>query len=145
MEQAQMGEMQMDGMEGMSDMKGMKGMEGTDMPGMQTAAGDAPATRTVDGLTLTLETTPTPAEKGENTVRLTVSKDTAPVSDATVMLAYTMAMPGMEVETVKASHTQGGVYEAKVDLAMRGGWTIDATVTRHNAKPVTARFAVHAK
>lgn len=148
MEQAQMGEMDMGGMEGMPGMKGMKGMEDgdmKDMPGMAMSAPDTPSTQTIDGLTLTIETVPAPAKKGENTVRVVVRANNAPVTDATVTVAYTMAMPGMEVETVKASHRKDGAYEAQVDLAMRGAWTIDATVTRPNGKPVTAHVTVHAK
>ncbi len=124
MEQAQMGEMEMGGMEGLSD---------------------APVTQTLDGLTLTLETVPADAKKGENTVRVTVRANTVPLTDASVAVAYTMAMPGMAVETVNAGHTKNGVYEATVDLGMAGAWTIDATVTRPNAKPVTARFTVQAR
>ncbi|MFZ5863811.1 MAG: efflux RND transporter periplasmic adaptor subunit [Nitrospirota bacterium] len=139
MEQAQMGEMEMGGMEG------MKGMEGMDMPGMQMARTPETASpQTTGGLTLTLETTPTPAKKGENMVRLTVRANNSPVTDASVTVAYTMTMPGMEVETVPAKHTGDGVYEATVDLAMKGAWAIDVSVTRPNAKPVTARFTVQA-
>ena len=153
MEQAQMGEMEMGGMEGQQDMQGMKGMKGMagmedndmkGMPGMSMGAADTPSTQTVDEVTLTLETTPAPAKKGENIVRVTIRANNTPVTDAAVTVAYTMAMPGMEVETVKASHTKDGVYEATVDLAMKGAWRIDATVTRPNAKPVTATFAVQA-
>lgn len=126
MEQAQMGEMEMGGMEGMQNMEGI------------------PSTQTIDGLTITLETVPAPAKKGENAVRVTVRANNAPVTDASVTAVYTMAMPGMEVETVKAGHTKDGVYEATVDLAMKGAWKIDATVTRPNAKPVTATFTVQA-
>ncbi len=137
MEQAQMGEMEMGGM---PDMKGMERM-----PGMKMGAAEpTPSTQTVDGLTLTLATTPEPAKKGENVVRLTVRVNGAPVTDATVSVAYTMAMPGMEVETVPAIHIQAGIYEATLDLAMKGGWTIDAIVTRPNAKPAQARFTVQA-
>ncbi len=151
MEQAQMGEMDMGGMEGMQGMEGMKGMAGMEgddmrnMPGMSMGAAETPATQTIDGLTLTLETVPAPAKKGENAVRVTVRANNAPVTDASVTVAYTMAMPGMEVETVKASHTKDGVYEATVDLGMKGAWKIDATVTRPNAKPVTGMFSVQAK
>ncbi|MBI3606602.1 MAG: efflux RND transporter periplasmic adaptor subunit [Nitrospirae bacterium] len=150
MEQAQMGQMEMGGMEGMPGMKGMKemaGMEGGDMksmPGMSMGAADTPSTQTIDGLTLTLETVPAPAKKGGNTVRVTVLANDAPVTNAAVTVAYTMAMPGMEVETVKAGHTKDGVYEATVDLPMKGAWKIDATVTRPNAKPVTAHVTVQA-
>lgn len=119
-------------------------MEQAQMGEMEMSAADHPLTQTVDGLTLTIETIPAPAKKGENTVRVTVRANNAPVTDAAVTVAYTMAMPGMEVETVKAGHTKDGVYEARVDLPMRGAWTIDATVTRPNAKPVTAHITVQA-
>ncbi|MEW6683236.1 MAG: efflux RND transporter periplasmic adaptor subunit [Nitrospirota bacterium] len=150
MEQAQMGEMDMGGMPGMAgmeDMKGMEGMEGNDMkgmPGMPMGAAATPSAQTIGGVTLSLETDPAPAQKGDNTVRVTVRANNKPVTDAVVTVAYTMAMPGMEVETVKATHTKDGVYEAVVDLGMRGAWTIDATVARGNSKPVTAQFTVHA-
>jgi Cu(I)/Ag(I) efflux system membrane fusion protein len=117
-------------------------MEQAQMGEMEMGAADHPSTQTVDGLTLTIATLPAPPKKGENTVRVTVRANNAPVTDAAVTVAYTMAMPGMEVETVKASHTKDGVYEAGVDLSMRGAWTIDATVTRPNAKPVTAHVTV---
>jgi hypothetical protein len=117
-------------------------MEQAQMGEMEMGAADHPSTQTVDGLTLTIETLPAPPKKGENGVRVTVRANDAPVTDAAVTVAYTMAMPGMEVETVKASHTKDGVYEAGVDLSMRGAWTIDATVTRPNAKPVTAHVTV---
>lgn len=117
-------------------------MEQAQMGEMEMGAADHPSTQTVDGLTLTIETLPAPPKKGENAVRVTVRANNAPVTDAAVTVAYTMAMPGMEVETVKASHTKDGVYEAEVDLSMRGAWTIDATVTRPNAKPVTAHVTV---
>lgn len=151
MEQAQMGEMEMGGMEnmpGMEGMEGMAGMEGSgmkDMPGMPMGAAETPVTQTIDGLTLTLATVPSPAKKGENAVRVTVSANNTPVTDASVTVAYTMAMPGMEVETVNAGHTKDGIYEATVDFGMRGAWKIDATVTRPNAKPVTAQFTIQAR
>jgi uncharacterized GH25 family protein len=115
------------------------------MPGTSMGATDTPSTQTIDGLTLTVEIVPMPARKGENTVRVTVRANNAPVTDASITVAYTMAMPGMEVETVKASHTKDGVYEATVDLPMKGAWKIDATVTRPNAKPVTAHATAQAK
>ncbi|MEO6665422.1 MAG: efflux RND transporter periplasmic adaptor subunit [Nitrospiria bacterium] len=146
MEQARMGEMEMGGMEGMQGMEGMKGMDMKDMPGMPIgAAADTPSTQTVGGLTLTLETVPAPPKKGENVVRVTVRTNNASVTDASVTLAYTMAMPGMEVETVPAAPTKAGVHEATVDLGMKGGWTIDVTVTRPDAQPVKAHFTVGVK
>jgi Cu(I)/Ag(I) efflux system membrane fusion protein len=147
MEQAQMGQMEMGDMQDMKGMQGMGGMEANnmkEMPGMSMGAADTPSTQTIDGLTLTVETVPAPAKKGENTVRVTVRANNAPVTDAAISVAYTMDMPGMEIETVKASHTKDGVYEARVDLAMKGAWKIDATVTRPNAKPITTHVTVQA-
>jgi nitrogen fixation protein FixH len=93
-------------------------------------------------VTVTLAIDPEPPKKGDNRLRLTVRAQGAPVTDATVTVAYTMTMPGMGVETVRAKPTRNGNYEATVDLAMKGGWTIDATVVRGKAKPVTAHFTI---
>jgi Cu(I)/Ag(I) efflux system membrane fusion protein len=139
MEQAQMG--QMTGQMEMAGMEGMKGMEG--MPMDQSSSGGSTAReQTVDGLTLTLATVPDPPKKGENTLRLLIRSKDMPVTDAKVTVAYIMAMPGMEPETVEAKQTKEGMYEATVDFAMKGGWAIDVTVVRGKAKPVTAHFTV---
>lgn len=124
MEQARMGEMEMGGME--------------------MAQAPAPREQTLDGLTLTLSTQPDPPQKGENIVRLTVQSKEGPVTDAKVTFAYTMAMPGMEVETVEAKQIKAGIYEARVDFGMKGAWQIDVTVVRGQAKPVKAKFTLQA-
>jgi Cu(I)/Ag(I) efflux system membrane fusion protein len=128
MEQAQMGEMQMGGMKGMEGMK-------MDQP-------SSPREQTVEGLTLTLAIEPEPPKKGENRLHLTVRAQGSPVSDATVTLAYIMAMPGMESEMVEAKHTKEGIYEATVDLGMKGDWDIEATVVRAQGKPVKVKFTL---
>jgi membrane fusion protein, copper/silver efflux system len=133
MEQAQMGQMEMGGMEGMKSMEGMN----MDQPSSTRA-------QTVDGVTVTLAIAPEPAKKGDNHLRLTVRAQGAPVTDARVTVAYTMTMPGMGVDTVEATPTKDGSYEATVDLAMKGGWAIDVTVVRGKAKPVTAHFTIQA-
>ncbi|MEW6324571.1 MAG: efflux RND transporter periplasmic adaptor subunit, partial [Nitrospirota bacterium] len=130
MEQAQMGEMEMGGMEGMEGMEGMK---------MDQPAG--PREQTVDGLTLTMAADPEPPKKGANRLRLTIRSQGAPVTDAKVTLGYTMAMPGMEIETVEAKQTKNGVYEADADFAMRGAWDVEATVLR-SGRPVKAKFTL---
>ena len=97
------------------------------------------------GLTITLTTLPEPPQKGTNTVRIKVTDTQGrPVTDAKVRLAYTMAMPGMEVEEVKAVYTDGGIYEAPVDLGMKGAWNIKVTIERQGASPVIADFQVRA-
>jgi Cu(I)/Ag(I) efflux system membrane fusion protein len=140
MEQAQMGEMEMGGMEGMQGMEGMKGKEG-----MKMNQPSSPREQTVEGLTLTLATEPEPPKKGENRVRLTVQAQGSPVTDAAVTLAYTMAMPGMEIETVEVKHTKDGIYEAEVDFGMKGAWEIEASIVRGSGKPVKAKFTLKVK
>ena len=114
------------------------------MEGMQMEPRSTSREQTVEGLTLTLATDPEPPKKGENRIRLTVRAQGAPVTDAAVTLAYIMAMPGMEAETVEAKHTQDGVYEATVDFGMKGAWDIEVMVVRGQSKPVKAKFTVEA-
>jgi nitrogen fixation protein FixH len=66
------------------------------------------------------------------------------VTDAKVTLGYTMAMPGMEVETLEAKQTKAGVYEATADFGMRGAWEVEVTVVRGQSKPLKATFTVSA-
>jgi Cu(I)/Ag(I) efflux system membrane fusion protein len=127
----------------MGEMEGMKGMEGIPgMENMQMVQGSAPREQKINGLTVTLGTTPEPLKKGENVLRLTIQSEKGPVTDAQVSLAYIMAMPGMEVETVKAKQTGRGVYEATVEFPMKGDWNVDATIVYVKSKPVTAHFTV---
>ena len=122
MEQAQMGEMEMGGM----------------------PMGEAASSReqTVDGLTIALATDPEPPKKGENRLLLTIRSGGGPVTDAKVTLGYTMAMPGMEVETIAAKQTTDGVYEATADFGMRGAWEVEVTVVRGQGKPLKATFTI---
>ncbi|MBI4716035.1 MAG: efflux RND transporter periplasmic adaptor subunit, partial [Nitrospirae bacterium] len=137
MEQARMGEMEMAGME-MKDMKGMEGMPMT--PGAKTPPSGRE--QTVDGFTVSLRTEPDPLQKGENKILVTVRSKEGPVTDGKVTVAYTMAMPGMEVETVEAVHVSGGTYAASADFAMKGAWKVDVTVVPRGAQKVKAGFTV---
>jgi Cu(I)/Ag(I) efflux system membrane fusion protein len=129
------------GMIGMGDWQ-MKTAQMGEMGGTQIAGG---MEQKVGGMTITLITQPDPPKKGSNTVRAKITDaQNQPVVDARVKLAYTMAMPGMEVEEVTATHTKDGVYEAQVDLGMKGGWNIKVTVQRGGAAPVVANFQVKA-
>lgn len=124
MEQAQMGEMEMGGMKEMPGMKRMK-ME-----------------QTVEGLTLSLATDPDPPRRGGNRLWLTLRAQGKPVTDAKVTFSYTMAMPGMEIETIEAVHTHEGIYEGEADFGMKGAWQVDTTAVRGSGKPVKAKFTV---
>jgi len=146
METAQMGEMEMSGMP-MGDMKGMEGMQGMkEMKEMKEMKVDpSPAStreQTVSGLTLAFSTEPDPPKKGQNRIRLSLRAKGTPVIGANVTLAYTMAMPGMDIETVTATHVKEGIYEADISFPMRGTWEIEAAVTRGAGKPVKAKFTV---
>jgi Cu(I)/Ag(I) efflux system membrane fusion protein len=137
MEQGKMGGMEEGSMKGMQGMEGMKGMEG-----MQMAQRSTSREQTVEGLTLKLATDPEPPKKGKNRIRLTIRTQEAPVTDAVVTLAYVMAMPGMEADTVEAKHTKDGIYEAAVNFGMKGTWNVDVSVVRGQGKPVKAQFTI---
>lgn len=152
----------MEGMEGMGDMKGMpmgdmKGMEGMkgmqgmqmgdmkgmdNMPGMQMGSKKEGAeTRQVNGLTLSLTTTPEPPKAGEVLLRLKVMDQAGkPVTNAQVLFVYTMPMPGMTDSKVTARHTKGGLYEGKVMFGMGGAWVVTAHVTIPGQSPVIEKF-----
>jgi Cu(I)/Ag(I) efflux system membrane fusion protein len=94
-------------------------------------------------LTVRLTTVPEPPRKGENNVRIRVADAKGrPVTEASVRVAYTMAMPGMEVEEVAAQPLGDGSYEAPVELRMKGAWNIKVTIERSGAPPVMAEFQV---
>ncbi|MBI5197198.1 MAG: efflux RND transporter periplasmic adaptor subunit [Nitrospirae bacterium] len=139
-----------------ANMMGMVGMGGIRMEQAQMGAMDSmagmemeekPSTpeKSVNGLTLTLATQPEPPAKGKNLLRLKVRSKEGPVVDAAVTVAYTMTMPGMEVETVQAKHTGEGTYTAPVDLAMKGAWRIDVTIARGKDRLVAAQFIIQVK
>lgn len=130
MEQARMGEMEMEGMTGMEGRK----MEQPSFPLEQSK----------EGLILKLDVDPKPPQRGENRLRVIIQDQGTPISDATVTLAYTMAMPGMGIETVEAVHSKDGIYEATVEFGMKGSWEIEVTVSRGKGKPVKTKFTVQA-
>ena len=105
-----------------------------------------PQEKTVGNLKLRVSTEPQLAKLGDNTLRVEV-KDAQgkPVTDATVALEYTMDMPGMMIEKALASHSGGGVYEAKVKFAMAGSWGVTVSVQRPGQAEVRERFTVNAR
>ncbi len=125
MEQAQMGEMEM------GEMKGMK---------IDQSA--SPREQIVEDLTVTLAVDPEPPKRGRNKLRLSVHAKEGLVTGAKVTVVNNMDMPGMEAETVEATSTKDGNYEATVAFTMKGAWTIDAIIVRGKAKPVTVHFTV---
>lgn len=130
MEQAQMGEMDM-------DMKGMEGMKGEKAP-------TGPQTRKAGGLTLTLSTEPAPPKDGENLLRLkVVDASGKSIENAKVIFSYTMPMPGMKAVKAPASF-KNGQYEGKAKFGMAGTWEVTAIVTSPGKPEVQEKFILEA-
>ncbi len=109
--------------------------------GMVAMAG--PQEKTVGDLKLRVSTAPQPAKLGDNTLRIEVTDTQGkPITDATIALEYIMDMPGMMIDKVQASHTGGGVYEAKVRFTMAGPWAVTVSVQRPGRAEVRERFTV---
>src|SRR3989454_138701 len=145
-------EKKMEGMEGMGkggvsappgregEKEGMEGMK--NMPGMKSEPGKPVSeTRQVSGFSLTLSTVPDKPKAGENVLRLKLADQAGkPVTNAQVVFVYTMPMPGMMESKAKATHTKGGIYEAKALLGMGGTWVVTANVTLPNLPPISEKF-----
>jgi membrane fusion protein, copper/silver efflux system len=128
---------------GMGDWK-MESAKPMEMEGgMGATAG--PQEKITGDLRLRMSTEPEPAKVGENRLRIEV-KDTRgqPVTDATLTLEYSIDMPGMMIEKAQASHAGGGVYEAKLRLAMAGPWGVTVSIQRPGQAEVRERFTVNA-
>jgi len=117
-------------------------MEG--MPGMKSEPGKPVSeTRQVSGFSLTLSTVPDKPKAGENVLRLKLADQAGkPVTNAQVVFAYTMPMPGMMESKAKATHTKDGIYEAKALLGMGGTWVVTANVTLPNYPPISEKFQI---
>src|SRR5438094_10404198 len=117
-------------------------MEG--MPGMKSEPGKPVSeTRQVSGFSLTLSTVPDKPKAGENVLRLKLADQAGkPVTNAQVVFAYTMAMPGMMESKAKATHTKDGIYEAKALLGMGGTWVVTANVTLPVLPPISEKLQI---
>ena len=144
---ASAGSMQaMMGQIGMADwqMRGSREAKMEGMPGMKSEPGKPVSeTRQVSGFSLTLSTVPDKPKAGENVLRLKLADQAGkPVTNAQVVFAYTMPMPGMMESKAKATHTKDGIYEAKALLGMGGTWVVTANVTLPNYPPISEKFQI---
>src|SRR5438132_1867127 len=142
---ASAGSMQaMMGQIGMADwqMRGAHEAKMEGMPGMKSEPGKPVSeTRQVSGFSLTLSTVPDKPKAGENVLRLKLADQAGkPVTNAQVVFAYTMPIPGMMESKAKATHTKDGLYEAKALLGMGGQWVVTANVTLPNLPPFSEKF-----
>ncbi len=126
-------------------MGAMAGMDMGETPKKAPAAA-AVTERKAGDLTLSLESQPVKPKPGDNVIRIKIrDAKGAAVSDATVNLTSTMAMPGMAAGKALAKHVKDGVYQASVSLAMAGAWEIAVSVQRPGQKPVQGKFTVTAQ
>ena len=132
----------MAGMPGM-DMEG-QGKNGTKGMKMDPPSKAGPQEKKVNDLTLTLMTQPEKTKAGENLLRLKVTdKAGNVVKDAQVSFAVKMTMPGMAPSKGDGKLTKEGFYEAKVNLAMAGGWEVSALIRRPGQKEIKEKFPLN--
>jgi Cu(I)/Ag(I) efflux system membrane fusion protein len=129
MEQAQMGKM---------DMGPPKTQEAKPVPPSKLE-------KKIGGLTLVLSTEPSPPRIGENQIRVKLTDGTGKlVSNAKVLLTFTMPMPGMIPATIPMTLGKDGVYEATANLGMGGHWDLTVTIRRAGQPEIKETFAVTA-
>ena len=134
MEQAQMGEMDMGGME----MGGPKAEQAK-------SAAEGKLEKKTGGVTLVLSTEPAPPRIGENQIRVKLTDEAGKlVSNAKVLLTYTMPMPGMMPATIPMTLGKDGGFEAKANLGMGGQWDLTVTIQRAGRPDIKETFSVTA-
>jgi Cu(I)/Ag(I) efflux system membrane fusion protein len=120
-------------------------------------AGDASAGTVIppgevsDGLVVTLGTEPNPPKKGENAIRVTVTRsDGSPVSAGTVTAVFSMpAMPSMNMPEMRSDaalqHEGGGRYQGTGQLSMSGTWNLTIRVAEGDKEVATRHTSIVAK
>jgi len=101
-------------------------------------------TRKAGDYTVDIKMDKNPPVVGPNNMEIVV-KDAAgkAVTDAKVLVDYGMpAMPGHPAMGYKTdAQLKGGVYQAMLNISMKGPWTITVRIT-HAGKTASARFTV---
>lgn len=76
-------------------------------------------------------------KQGENQFVAVVTRDGAPVTDATVNVVLSMPAMNMYGSEIVLRHTDAGRYEATGNITMAGDWQADVTVTSGGAEGKT--------
>ena len=100
------------------------------------------------GLNIILRADRYPLVKGENNLSVKVTESSGKaVTDAKVDIRFYMPpMPGMApMESSVRPQMKGNEYPFTVNVAMEGGWKIDATITQPGKTPASATFNVDAR
>ncbi|HEU4340369.1 MAG TPA: efflux RND transporter periplasmic adaptor subunit [Candidatus Binatia bacterium] len=127
-------------MEGMAGMQGMEGMKGMKMDAPKAG----PMEKKVGNLTLILSTQPEKTKAGENLLRLKITDQGKPVTDAQVSFQYTMNMPGMVLSKTDAKLSKDGFYETRANFGMAGEWEVTVIVRRPGHKDIQEKFKLMA-
>jgi len=97
-----------------------------------------------------LTTDPSPAQKGNNTVRVKLTDPAGtPITGAQVTVTFSMpAMPEMGMAAmktvIKATESSGGMYEGKGDLGSGGTWQVTVTARQDGKIIANKRLTVKA-
>jgi len=122
-----------------------------------TPAGDATAGTVIppgevsDGLVVMFGTEPNPPEKGDNAIRVTVTRsDGSPVIAGTVTAVFSMpAMPSMNMPEMRSDaalqHEGGGQYRGNGQLSMAGTWNVAIRVAEGAKEVATRHTSIVAK
>ena len=93
---------------------------------------------------------PNPPIAGDNTIAVTVTKDGAPVTNATVTTVFSMpAMPSMNMPEMRSSAdlqpAGDGRYRGIGQLSMAGTWNVRITVTEDGRELGTKNVSIVAR
>ena len=110
----------------------------------------AGGTTTGAGMEIGVAIEPNPPIAGDNTIAVTVTKDGAPVTDATVTTAFSMpAMPSMNMPEMRSSAALRPVGEGRYrgvgQLSMAGTWNVRVTVTQDGRELGTRNVSIVAR
>jgi membrane fusion protein, copper/silver efflux system len=95
-------------------------------------------------------TSPSPPSKGENTIRVKLTENGAPVAGADVSVTFFMpAMPAMGMAAmrtvVKLDDHGGGTYEGEGALQSGGTWQVTIVAQKEGQRLATKQFSVNAR
>lgn len=100
------------------------------------------------GMNITLKADRYPLVKGDNTLSVKITDPSGKaVTDPKVDVRFYMPrMPGMApMEYTIQPQLKGNEYPFTLNVAMEGGWKIDATVTQPGKAPVMSTFNIDAR
>jgi hypothetical protein len=99
--------------------------------------------KAVDGYEVIARIDRNPPAVGKNNITILITRDNSPVTDATVIVQYSMpAMPGMPPMDYKTDATlKGKEYVATMDLSMSGPWNIAIKIKKPD-RSYTVKFNI---